>query len=69
MIGFKDLILIFCIWVPNLTTEVIVKNIYFKQHFATTYRRLTKKIMASVYRSTFLVHFTMLAPNFIVVGY
>jgi hypothetical protein len=34
----------------------------FKQHFATTYRRLTKKIMASVDRSTFLVHFTMLAP-------
>jgi hypothetical protein len=38
-------------------------NFFFKQHFATTYRRLTKKIMASVYRSTFLVHFTMLAPH------
>ena len=36
------------------------KNI--KQHFATTYRRLTKKIMAFIYWSTFLVHFTMLAP-------
>ena len=34
----------------------------FKQHFATTYRCLTKKIMTFVYRSTFLVHFTMLAP-------
>jgi hypothetical protein len=34
-----------------------------KQHFATTYRRLTKKIMASIYRSIFLVHFTMLAPK------
>jgi hypothetical protein len=38
-----------------------MKNNFFKQHFATTYMRLTKKIMASVYRSTFLVHFTMLA--------
>ena len=37
------------------------KNI--KQHFATTYRRLTKKIMAFVYRSTFLVHFIMPAPS------
>jgi hypothetical protein len=34
----------------------------FKEHFANTYKHLTKKIMASVYRSTFLVHFTMLAP-------
>ena len=35
-----------------------------KQHFATTYRRLTKKIMAFVYRSTFLVYFTILAPSY-----
>jgi hypothetical protein len=63
MIDFKDLILIFSIWVPNLTIEVIMKK-KFKQHFATTYRHLTKKTMASVYRSTLLVHFTMLAPNF-----
>ena len=40
-----------------------MKNTNFKQHFATTYRCLTKKIMAFVYLSTFLVHFTMLAPN------
>ena len=33
-----------------------------KQHFATTYRRLTKKTTAFAYRSTCLVHFTMLAP-------
>ena len=26
MIGFEDLILIFYIWVPNLTIEVIMKN-------------------------------------------
>ena len=26
MIGFKDLILIFYIWVPTLTIEVIMKN-------------------------------------------
>ena len=36
MIGFEDLILIFYIWVPNLTIEVIMKNNIFKQHFATT---------------------------------
>jgi hypothetical protein len=63
MIGFEDLILIFCIWVPYLTIEVIVRKKNIKQHFATTYRRLTKTIMASVYRSTFMVHFTMLAPT------
>ena len=63
MIGFEDLILILYIWVTNLTTKVIMKIIYFKQHFATTYRRLTKKIMAFVYRSIFLVHFTMPAPT------
>ena len=28
MISFEDLILIFCIWIPNLTIEVIMKNIY-----------------------------------------
>ena len=39
-----------------------MKNYQFKQHFATTYRRLTKKTTAFVYRSTCLVHFTMLAP-------
>ena len=37
----------------------------FKQHFSTTHRRLTKKIMAFVNWSTFLVHFTMLAPYYI----
>ena len=26
MIGFEDLILIFYIWVPNLTIEVIMEN-------------------------------------------
>ena len=36
--------------------------INFKQHFATTYRRLTKNTTAFVYQSTCLVHFTMLAP-------
>ena len=38
------------------------KEIQFKQCFATTFRPLTKKIMVLVYRSIFLVHFTMLAP-------
>ena len=42
-----------------------MKKINFKQHFATTYRPLTKKTTAFVYQSTCLVHFTMLAPTFI----
>ena len=29
MIGFEDLILIFYIWIPNLTIEVIMKNSQF----------------------------------------
>ena len=62
MITFEDLILIFYISIPNLTIEVIMKK-KIKQHFATTYRHLTKKIMAFVYWSMFLVHFTMLAPS------
>ena len=33
-----------------------------RQHFATTYRPLIKKTTSFVYRSTCLVHFTMLAP-------
>ena len=32
----------------------------FRQHFATTFRHLTKTILGLVYQSTFLVHFTML---------
>ena len=41
-----------------------MKNkIQFKQHFATTFRPLTKKNMILVYQSTILVHFTMLAPK------
>ena len=40
-----------------------MKNNQFKQHFATTYRRLTKKTTAFVYQSTCLVHFTLLAPT------
>ena len=35
-----------------------------KQNFATPYGHLTKKIMTFVYRSSFLVHFTMLAPKY-----
>ena len=37
------------------------KKIELKQHFATTFRLLTKKIMVLVDQSTFLVHCTMLA--------
>ena len=40
-----------------------MKKINYKQHFATTYRHLTKKNTAFVYQSTCLVHFTMLAPK------
>ena len=39
------------------------KNIYiFKQHFATTFRCLTKKFLALMYRSIFPVYLTVLAP-------
>ena len=36
--------------------------INFKQHFATTYRHLTKKTTTFVYRSTCLVHLLCLHP-------
>ena len=38
------------------------KEIKVKQRFATTFRPLTQEMMGLVYWSTFLVHFTMLAP-------
>ena len=65
MMSSKDLNLIFYIWLFNTTIEVImkVKKIQFKQHFATTFKPLTKKIMVSAYRSTILVHFTNLPPT------
>ena len=37
------------------------KKSLFKQHFATIFRPLTKKIMVLIYHITILVHFTMLA--------
>jgi hypothetical protein len=40
------------------------KNPQFKQHFAATFISLTHKMMVLVCRSTFLVHFAMLAPKF-----
>ena len=40
----------------------MVKKIKFKQQFATAFRRLTNKIMILVYRSTFSVYMTVLAP-------
>ena len=39
------------------------KIIQFKRHFATTSKHFTKTIMVFKYQSTFLVHFTMLAPS------
>ena len=46
-----------------LTIESSWKIINFRQHFANTYRPLTKNTTAFVYWSTCLVHFTMLAPK------
>ena len=60
MIDFEDFILILYIWVRNLKMEVIMKNNQFRQHFASINKHLTKNTMAFVYRSTCLVHFTML---------
>ena len=53
IINFEDLILIFYSWVPNTTIEGTVKKIQFKQHFATTFRRLTKNILVLVDMSIF----------------
>ena len=38
------------------------KKFQIKQHFATTFRCLTKKFMVLVYRGTFPVYVTVLAP-------
>ena len=38
------------------------KKIQFKQHLATTFRCLTKKVMVLVYRNTFFTYLTVLAP-------
>ena len=45
MISFEDLDLIFYYWLFNRTIYVIIKKNQFKQHFATTFRPLTKYIM------------------------
>ena len=62
IICFEVLILIFYIWISNLTIEVIMRYNLFQTTFCYSYRHLIKKTMAFVYWSTFLVHFTMLAP-------
>jgi len=49
MISFEDLTWIFYIWVSNTTIEDTMKKIQFKQHFATTFKLLTKKVMVLVY--------------------
>ena len=46
-------------WAPWKTK---INKIQVQHHFAITFRPSPKKIMVSWYRSTFLVHFTMLAP-------
>ena len=42
---------------------VIMKKIGFEQQFATIYRCLTKKTTVFIYRSTCLVHFSMLGQS------
>ena len=39
-----------------------MKKIHIKQNFAIIFKHLTQKFMDLMYRSSFLVHFTMLAP-------
>ena len=61
---FEDLILIFYIWVPNARTEGIMdKKIWFKQHFASTFRCLTHQSMVLMYRSTFPYTWPCLLPK------
>ena len=64
MMTSEDLILIFYIWVRKTTIEGTKKKIQFKQHFATTFTRLTQKIMILAYMNTFSVYLTMLVPSF-----
>ena len=45
MVSHEDLILIFHIWVRNTTIEGTMKKKLFWQHFATTSKRLTQKMM------------------------
>ena len=40
-----------------------MNKIQFKQHFATTFRPLTKTNMVLIYQSIIVVHFTMLVRN------
>jgi len=58
---FEDLFLVFYIWILNTTIEVIVKK-----HFLLLLGIWPppQKKNISGYRSTFLVHFTMIAPMF-----
>jgi hypothetical protein len=66
MISFEDLNLIFYNWVFNIITKVIMeKNSQFKQHFAITCRQLTKKHYGFSIPKHFLVHFTILAPQYV----
>ena len=58
----STIILIFRVWVPSTTTKGASKKIQFKQHFATTFRRLTKTIMVLVYHSTFPYTWLCLLP-------
>ena len=41
-----------------------MKNVTYKQHLTTTFRRLTQKTTVLRYMSTFWVHFTKLAPPY-----
>lgn len=43
--------------------KIRIKKIQFKQHLATTFKPLTKKIMILVYLSAIWVHLSMLAPT------
>ena len=63
MISFEDLILIFYVWVSNTTIEGGLKMVQYEQHFATTFRHLTKEIMVLVYHNIFFVYLTVLAPH------
>lgn len=65
VISIADLILKFYIWVPNIIIKATMgKRFGFKQHFSTTSKCLTQKIMILIYRNIFfLVDLTMLAPS------
>ena len=62
MIGFEHIMLIFYIWVSNLTLAAIMIYNQYQAHFGTNCGLLTNTTMASIYTIINLVHSSMFVP-------